>query len=238
MPASARLSVRGIGVADSVSTSTSRRSCLSRSLCGDAEALLLVDDDQAEVRNATSFDEQPVRADDDVDACRPRGPSSVAACSLAETNRDSSRTSSGKAAKRCANVAMVLRGEDRRRDEDRDLLAVLDRLERGPQRDLGLAVADVADDQPVHRPAGLHVGLDLGRRRAAGRASPRTGTTPPSRPATACRARTRGPGRRRARRTARAAPRRGRRPPCGRAAWCAATRCRRACESAGRSPPE
>ena len=42
-------SVRGIGVADSVSTSTSRRSCFRRSLCGHAEALLLVDDDQAEV---------------------------------------------------------------------------------------------------------------------------------------------------------------------------------------------
>jgi hypothetical protein len=36
-------------------------------------------------------------------------------------------------------------------------------LERGPQRDLGLAVADVADDQPVHRADELHVGLDLGR---------------------------------------------------------------------------
>ena len=57
---------------------------------------------------------------------------------------------------------MVLGGEDRRRDEDRDLLAVLGRLERGAQRDLGLAVADVADDQPVHRPDQLHVGLDLG----------------------------------------------------------------------------
>ena len=68
----------------------------------------------------------------------------------------------GNAPKRWLNVAMVLGGEDGRRDEDRDLLAVLDRLERGPQGDLGLAVADVADDEPVHRPAGLHVELDLG----------------------------------------------------------------------------
>ena len=58
---------------------------------------------------------------------------------------------------------LVLRGEDGRRHEDGDLLAVLGRLERGPQRDLGLAVADVADDEPVHRPDELHVGLDLGR---------------------------------------------------------------------------
>ena len=61
-----------------------------------------------------------------------------------------------------AERLVVLGGEDGRRDEDRDLLAVLDRLERGPQGDLGLAVADVADDEPVHRPAGLHVELDLG----------------------------------------------------------------------------
>ena len=89
-------------------------------------------------------------------------PASVAACSFAETNRDRSRTSSGNAANRWLNVGVVLRGEDGRRDEDRDLLAVLGRLERGAQRDLGLAVADVADDQPVHRPDALHVGLDLG----------------------------------------------------------------------------
>src|SRR3712207_8908501 len=42
-----------------------------------------------------------------------------------------------------------------------DLLAVLHRLERGPHRDLGLAVADVAADQPVHRDGLLHVPLDL-----------------------------------------------------------------------------
>ena len=61
-----------------------------------------------------------------------------------------------------AERPMVLGGEDRRRDQDRDLLAVLGRLERGPQRDLGLAVAHVAHDQPVHRPDALHVLLGLG----------------------------------------------------------------------------
>ena len=61
-----------------------------------------------------------------------------------------------------AERRVVLGREDRRRHEHGDLLAVLDRLERGPQGDLGLAVADVADDEPVHRPAGLHVELDLG----------------------------------------------------------------------------
>src|SRR6185503_363331 len=51
----------------------------------------------------------------------------------------------------------VLLREDRRRYEDRDLLPVLHGLERGAQRDLGLAVADIADDEAVHRAAALHV---------------------------------------------------------------------------------
>ena len=46
---------------------------------------------------------------------------------------------------------VVLLHEQRRRHQDGDLLAVLHRLERGPHGDLGLAVADVAADQPVHR---------------------------------------------------------------------------------------
>ena len=55
----------------------------------------------------------------------------------------------------------VLLHEQRRRHQDGDLLAVLDGLERRAHRDLGLAVADVAADQPVHRHGPAHVGLDL-----------------------------------------------------------------------------
>ena len=55
----------------------------------------------------------------------------------------------------------VLRRQQRRRGEDGDLLAVLDRLERGPDRDLGLAEADVAAHEAVHRVRPLHVGLDV-----------------------------------------------------------------------------
>ena len=49
MPVRLISSVRGIGVAVSVSTSTSVLSCLICSLWLDAEALLLVDHEQAEV---------------------------------------------------------------------------------------------------------------------------------------------------------------------------------------------
>ena len=58
----------------------------------------------------------------------------------------------------------VLRGEHRRRHQHGDLHAVGDRLERRPQRDLGLAVANVAHHQAVHRPTALQVGLHLGGR--------------------------------------------------------------------------
>ena len=55
---------------------------------------------------------------------------------------------------------MLLR-EDRGGHDDRDLLAVLDSLESGAERDFGLAVPDIADDEPVHRPAALHVALGV-----------------------------------------------------------------------------
>ena len=55
----------------------------------------------------------------------------------------------------------VLDGQHRRRHEHRHLLAGLDGLERRPHRQLGLAVADVAAQEPVHGDGLLHVGLDL-----------------------------------------------------------------------------
>ena len=61
-----------------------------------------------------------------------------------------------------AERRLVLGGQHGRRDEDRDLLAVLGRLERGAQSHLRLAIPDIADDEPVHRLDLLHVRLDLG----------------------------------------------------------------------------
>ena len=66
----------------------------------------------------------------------------------------------GEVAHALGEGAEVLGGEDRRRDEHHHLLGVGERLLGGADRDLGLAVADVAADQPVHRPLRLHVGLD------------------------------------------------------------------------------
>ena len=47
----------------------------------------------------------------------------------------------------------VLFGEQRRRHEQRDLLAIGQRDERSAQRNLGLAEADVAADESIHRAA-------------------------------------------------------------------------------------
>ncbi len=55
----------------------------------------------------------------------------------------------------------VLAGQQGGGHEHGGLVAVLDRLERGPDGHLGLAEADVAADQPVHGPGPLHVRLDL-----------------------------------------------------------------------------
>ncbi len=55
----------------------------------------------------------------------------------------------------------MLFGQDRRRHEHERLPARLGRLERRPQRDLRLAVADVAADEAVHGLRSLHVVLDV-----------------------------------------------------------------------------
>ena len=95
MPVRLISSVRGIGVAVSVSTSTLVFSFLIGLLVLHAEALLLVDDQQAEVLELHVVGEQPVGADDAVDLAatpgrrRPRGPGPGV------RNRDSTSTRTG-----------------------------------------------------------------------------------------------------------------------------------------------
>ena len=231
-PASARLSVRGIGVADSVRTSTSRLSCLSRSLAATPKRCSSSTTTRPRSLNRTSFDSSrcvPITRSTEPSA----RPCTALSCSPLETNRLRQRDLDRERPEPRPERGVVLGREDRGRHEHGDLLAILRRLEGRPDRDLGLAVAHVADDQPVHRLDGFHVVLDLDDGARTGRRSPRTGRRPPSRPARACRRDRRGRVRRRERRTARGAPRRGRRPPCGRGPSSGATRCRRASTGAG-----
>jgi len=71
----------------------------------------------------------------------------VALASFAPTSRDAY----GHALKALDEVAVMLAGQQGRRADDRDLLARQGRDEGRAQGYLGLAEADIAADQPVHR---------------------------------------------------------------------------------------
>ena len=61
--------------------------------------------------------------------------------------------------------AQMLEGQDGRRRQKRDLLAVDHGLECGAHRHFGLAVAHVAAEQAVHRRRGFEVAGDVSDRR-------------------------------------------------------------------------
>ena len=126
----------------------------------DAEALLLVDDHQAEVLRRGRRARAAGGCRSGCPPCRRRSGRARRAPRPACAAARPSRSRTGTSAQALAEGAEVLLGEDRRRDQHHHLLALGGGLVRGAQRDLGLAVADVAADQPVHRPLGLHVGLD------------------------------------------------------------------------------
>jgi hypothetical protein len=102
-----------------------------------------------------------VRADDHVDLARRQPPGHLSRLRRGEEARQHLH------AHRIAREAIgerlvVLLREQRRRDEDRHLLAVLHGLERRADGDLRLPEAHVAAHEAVHRVALLHVALDLG----------------------------------------------------------------------------
>ena len=129
-------------------------------LVRDAEALLLVDDQQTEIGEADVLRQDSMGADQDVDAAVGDpldDPLLFLPADEAAEHRDPQREG-GEAA--LEGVEMLL-GENGGRDQHRHLLPILHRLERGTQCDLGFAIADVADHEPIHRPSPEHVGLDL-----------------------------------------------------------------------------
>ena len=121
-----------------------------------AEAVLLVDDDQAEVVELHALLDQLVRADDDVELAVGHVLQRLGlflggaeARQFGDLHRPVGEA--------VGEILEMLLGEQRGRHQHRDLLAVHRRDEGGAQRDLGLAEADIAADQPVHRLAGLQV---------------------------------------------------------------------------------
>jgi len=137
---------------------------LQRLLVLDAEALFLVHDHQAEILELDLLGEQTMRPDDDVDGTIGQAVDDLLRLGrgLEPAQRGDRHRESGVA---IGEGGVVLLHQQGRWHQDGDLLAVHDRLERGAHRDLGLAVADVAADEAVHRDDLLHVALDLDDRR-------------------------------------------------------------------------
>ena len=123
----------------------------------DAEALLLVDDHEAEILEAHVAREDPVRAHDDVDlAGGERGDRALLLGFSAEAREP--RDAHGEVGEALGEGHEVLLGEHGRGREHGRLLAAEHGQQRRAQRHLGLAVADVAADEAVHGHAVLHVG--------------------------------------------------------------------------------
>ena len=124
----------------------------------DAEALLLIDDQQAEILGANVAGENAVGADEDVGA--PFGESLDGGFLLGGGAKAGDVVDrEGVVGEPLREGPVVLLGEDRGGNEHEHLLAVVGGLEGGPQGDLRLAIADIAADQAVHRAGRLHVGL-------------------------------------------------------------------------------
>ena len=170
MPSRLIASVRGIGVAVSVSTSTSARSAFNASFWRTPKRCSSSMMTSPRRGNVTPRRQQLVRADDDVDASGVDARRSPPWISFGERKRDSSTSLTGRSAKRSEKVWKCCSASSVVGAQDRDLLAVGDRDIGGAQRHLGLAEADVAAHQPVHRLAGHHV-LDhrVDRRQLVGR---------------------------------------------------------------------
>ena len=137
---------------------------LDHLLVPDAEAVLLVDHEEAEARELHIGRQQLVRADDDVDgAVFQPGQRGLGFLRRAEARQLGDLD--GPLAEAIGDVLEMLLGEQRRRRQDGDLLAAGDGDEGGAQCHLRLAEADVAADEPVHRPRRDHVlddGMDGG----------------------------------------------------------------------------
>ena len=151
----------------------------------DPEALLFVDDHEPQVLEGDVLGENSVGADQDVDGAGGRSFERFADF-LARPEPVDDLNREGKLGHSGREAAMVLLGEDRRGDQNGDLFARVDCLEGRPDGDLGLAVADVAANQTIHRLALSHVVLDrFDGRELVGRLLVRE-TPPRTRPSNGC----------------------------------------------------
>ena len=163
IPAIAIDRVRGMGVAVSVSTWTDFRSCLSRSLCATPNRCSSSTTRSPRSLKATSLERSrwvPMTTST-VPAARP---ARTAFCCVGRPEAGEHLDPHRVGREALPERVPVLLGEDGGGHEDRHLVPVERDLEGRAHRDLGLAVAHVAADEPVHRLAPLEVRLHLANR--------------------------------------------------------------------------
>ena len=121
-------------------------------LVAHAEAVLLIDDEESQILEARVRVQQAMRGDDDVDlALLEAFEHRLRLLGIAEARqRLDAHRPVGEAV---AEVGQMLLHQQRRGRQHRHLLARLRGDERGAHRDLGLAEADIAADDAVHRAA-------------------------------------------------------------------------------------
>ena len=132
-------------------------------LVGDAEMLLLVDDQQAEILELDALGQQGVGADHDVErALLHRLPGGLRLLGADQPRQppDPHR----QALEALDEGPVMLARQQRRRADHRHLLAREGGDEGRAQRHLGLAEADIAADQAIHRLARRHVFQHVGDR--------------------------------------------------------------------------
>ena len=125
-----------------------------------AEAVLLVDDEDAEVLEVHVLLHEPVGADDHVHLAALQPAHHLVLLLRGEEPAEHLHPCR-EGAQAFGETAVVLLREDGRGHQHRRLFPAHHRLERSPQRDLRLAVAHVAADEPVHRARDLHVLLHV-----------------------------------------------------------------------------
>ena len=127
------------------------------------EAMLLVDDDESQIGEGGRFAEQCVRADDDQRLAGGDPQRRTAPVGRGHLTGEQRRHELGRevGSEHPGDRSQVLPREHLGGRDQRGLPAALRRLQHGPQRDERLARADLALDEPVHRPAAHKVAFDL-----------------------------------------------------------------------------
>ena len=128
-----------------------------RSLCATPKRCSSSTTSRPRSRNSDALLEQAVRADHDVDRARRRAPRARASRLRGRLEARERLDPHRVALEALAERLLVLLAQDRGGHQHGDLLAVHRGAEGRAHGHLGLAVADVAADEPVHRLRALHV---------------------------------------------------------------------------------